>query len=175
MKKDIQSYPNFLTEVEGNKLWSHANSVQYVRNWKSDVYSHKANGRFVHHLNPDYFITEFSDLWNRINEEIGYEVYLNEVYLNGANGLTKTLPHYDSFHEDSPSIIIYVNQEWHKEWVGYTVFFKGINESEVIHTEIPEYRKMIIFDPNVSHMALPPIFDAPDRFTLAMKTQKIDE
>lgn len=167
-----KTYHNFLTEIEGNKLWSYANSAQYVRNWKSDAYSHKENGRFVHHFSPDYFKTEFGDLWLRIIEEVGYPLHLNEAYLNGSNGLTKTLPHYDSYYEDSPSIIIYVNPEWHKEWGGYTIFFKGIAESEVLHTEIPEYRKMIIFDPSVPHMALPPIFDGPDRFTLAMKTQR---
>lgn len=171
---NIKVLPNFLTEAEGFKLWSHANDAQYVRNWKADIYSHKNNGRFVHHISPDLFLAEYSDFWNRVEAEAGCKLDILDPYINCSNAHTVTLTHYDSYEDDNFTVLVYLNQEWCKDWGGYTAFFEEMDKNKIIAIEVPEYKKIVMFDGRIPHYALPPTVTAPDRFTLAIKTRKIN-
>ena len=103
------------------------------------------------------------------------ELELLNIYINCSNAHTITLTHYDSFEDTDFTVLVYLNQEWNKDWAGYTAFFKEMDKNEFILVEVPEYRKMIIFKSSIPHYALPPTITAPDRFTLALKTRKINE
>lgn len=173
--KSINVYPNFLTEHEGFKLWSHANEAQYVRNWKADVYSHKSNGRFVHHINPESFLIEYADFWKRLEETSECKLELLDPYINCSNAHTVTLTHYDTYNDNHFTIIAYLNQEWHKDWAGYTAFFEEMDKNKIIAIEVPEYKKIVMFDGRIPHYALPSTITAPDRFTLAIKVRKLND
>ena len=173
--KDVSVHKDFLTEQEGFKLWTHANNAQYERNWMADIFTHRNNGRFVHHINPDIFLEHYANFWVRLEKEMGFKLDLLDAYINFSNAHTVTLTHYDSFEDDFFTVLIFVNQEWNKDWAGYTAFFKEMDKNEFILVEVPEYRKMIIFKSSIPHYALPPTITAPDRFTLALKTRKINE
>jgi hypothetical protein len=171
---NINTFPNLLTDQEAFRLWSYANEAQYVRAWKSDVYTHKPNGRFVHHIAPDLFLVEYAELWKRIENSSGYSLNLRDAYINCSNPQTTTLTHYDSYEDSSLTILIYLNQSWDKDWGGYTVFFREMNGNDVVGVEVPEYKKAVIFEGKIPHLAMPTDSNAPDRFTLAIKTRRAD-
>jgi len=171
---NVKVCPNFLTDSEGFKLWSHANDAQYVRNWKADIYSHKQNGRFVHHIDPELFLIEYADLWKRVESEIGFKLEVLDPYINCYNAHTVTLTHYDSHEDSNFTVLVYLNPEWIKDWGGYTAFFKEMNTNDIVAIEVPEYKKVVMFDGRIPHYALPVAITAPDRFTLAIKARRVD-
>jgi len=173
-KKEIQENKifilnNVLSDIDKMVLWRMANDSPFKHGHKSDALTDEPQRRFTSHLN-----TEVMTSGEMVKKLIGLfkdPVKLNKVYINSADCATKTLAHCDNY-DNAPSILIPMNQQWDRNWGGYTVFFKGMNSCEVAEAICPSPGQVIIFNGSMWHLALPPSMCAPcPRFMLALKLE----
>jgi hypothetical protein len=101
---------------------------------------------------------ELMHLWNIVQAVIG-ERALTRVYINGYTYGTDGYSHIDDhwirerFGEDAASetVIMYLNDEWHRDWAGETVIF---NDSDDIEAAVmPKPGRVLIFDSSKQHAA----------------------
>ena len=177
LKDSIYVVKNFPSRKEQSDFWYFANESDYAygannvnkkRMKVTDSHMGKRQGRFTHHFNPDEFVK--TSFWQRIDKSVDYPLGLLEAYINYGDSSTLAFPHCDN-REDNMSILMSLNQYWHRNWGGYTVFFEGVASNEIIKTVVPEPGKAIFFNGAMYHSALPPNVTAEyPRFMLALKT-----
>ena len=159
---------NFPSLKEQSDFWYYANDCNYQYGQNSDSLMSKRQGRMVHHIDPDAFVQ--TSFWKRIEKEVQWPLGLIEAYVNYADFSTLTFPHCDN-RENDMSILLCLNQDWHRNWGGFTVFFDGVNSNKVIKTVTPEPGKAVFFNGSTYHMALPPTVNAEyPRFMVALQT-----
>ena len=168
LKDSIYVLKNFPSRKEQSDFWYSANESDYAYGQNSDSHMSKRQGRFTHHFNPDEFVK--TSFWQRIEKSVDYPLGLLEAYINYGDSSTLTFPHCDN-REDQMSMLMCLNQDWHRSWGGYTVFFEGVDSNEIIKTVVPEPGKAIFFNGSMYHLALPSNINAEyPRFMLAIKT-----
>ena len=172
LKDSIYVLKNFPSRKEQSDFWYAANESNYAYGQNSDSHIGKRQGRFTHHFNPDEFVK--TSFWQRIEKSVDYPIGLSEAYINYGDSSTLTFPHCDN-REDQMSMLMCLNQDWHRSWGGYTVFFEGVDSNEIIKTVVPEPGKAIFFNGSMYHLALPSNINAEyPRFMLAIKTGWIE-
>ena len=163
----IYEVRNFPTVKEQSDFWYMANECEYSYGQQSDSLMSQRQGRMVHRIDVNVFVrTEF---WNKIEKYVNCPIGLSDAYINYADSSTLTFPHCDN-RENEMSILLCLNQDWHRNWGGYTSFFSGVADNNIIKTVVPEPGKAIFFNGSIYHVALPPnnIAEYP-RFMLALK------
>lgn len=145
--------------------------------WKSNInksYDHghwntvlaaqpEKNGRVdVSRINPLFTSKNFiSDSWREIQEVIGKR-NLVRCYINGYTYGTDSYAHYDEhalykeyseFLGASETILIYLNDEWHHDYGGETVFFDENNEIKL--SVLPKLGRTVVFNSDILHAARP--------------------
>ena len=114
-------------------------------------------------INPKY--VEMIDCldWNN--------VAVTGQYINFGTSNTVDFLHADTIENNKKSytILHYVNHTWDINWHGYTLFYDDHCE-EIVHGEVPEPGKVVVFDSSIQHSSLAPstIAEYP-RFTIATK------
>lgn len=163
---EIIDIKNFLTPEQATMLWNRANDDNYSFGHNSDSKSSQRQGRWVQRFHDDF--TQ-SDLWVDLAKAIDSPITFREAYINYADYSTPTLPHCDNI-PNGGTVLICINQEWRRQWAGFTVFFKDMSSPEIIKTVCPEPGKAVIFNGGIWHYALPPRdFSDYPRFMLAIK------
>ena len=155
---------NFLTEKELTDFWYLVNTCTWQYGRVSNTFSSQKQSRMTFSFNSEDFIR--TDLWKRIKESFKESVSLSKAYINFADPATVNLPHCDG-QDNGPSILICLNQEWRRDWGGYTVFFKDMTSSEITKAVVPEPGKAVIFNGSNWHSGMPVAHFAPyPRFIL---------
>lgn len=158
---------NILSEKELVDFWFLATSCDYKYGQRSDSRVSQIHRRLAHHIDPFEFVK--TTVWHKLEKFFEEPVGVKEAYINYSEFSTATLPHCDNT-EDEPSILISLNQEWKRDWGGYTAFFKGMHSNTISKAICPAPGQVIIFNGSVWHYALPPVHFAPcARFMLALK------
>lgn len=142
---------NFLKPKEATDFWYLVNTCTWQYGRVSNTFSGQKQSRMTYSFDPEKFVR--TDLWKRVEKMFDSQVSLSKAYINIADHATVNLPHCDG-QDDGPSILICLNQEWRRDWGGYTVFFKGMNSNQVISTVVPEPGKAIIFNGSIWHSGL---------------------
>ena len=173
----IEVVKDFPSLKEQSDFWYHANNSEYCYGQKSDSLMPNRQGRMAHHFDPEQFIQ--TSFWKRVEKQFKEPLGLSEAYINMADSATLNYPHCDN-RENHMSILLCLNQDWHRNWGGYTSFFEGMHGNEVISTVVPEPGKAVFFNGSIYHTAMPPNITATyPRFMLALKTfwqeEKSDE
>jgi len=169
LKDSIYILKNFPSRKEQSDFWYSANEIDYSYGQTSDSrMGYRGQTRFTHHFNPDEFVK--TTFWHRVKKSVNYPIRLMQAYINYSESSTLNFPHCDN-REDQMSILMCLNQDWHRSWGGYTVFFEGVDSNDIIETVVPEPGKAIFFNGSMYHSALPPNMNAESpRFMLALKT-----
>ena len=163
---------DFPSNEERIDFWYHVNNCDYTYSQKSDVYIGQKQTRLAHHFDPLQF--EKTTFFKRIANNIDNPIRLMQAYINYAENSTLNFPHCDD-KSDCLSILLCLNQDWHRNWGGYTSFFKDISSNDIIETVVPEPGKAIFFNGRLFHTATPPnITSQVPRFMLAIKTEWIE-
>ena len=166
----IKDFPSNAERVD---FWHHANTCDYSYSQKSDVYIGQKQTRLAHHFDPLQF--EQTTFFERIKHNIDKPIRLMQAYINYAESSTLNFPHCDSYHGHVLSILLCINQDWHRNWGGYTSFFKDISSNDIIETVVPEPGKAIFFNGRLFHTATPPnITSQVPRFMLAIKIEWLE-
>jgi hypothetical protein len=159
---------NFPTESDKVEFWYAAQNSKYEYGQRSDSYDGRSQRRLSSHFNPDDFVR--TNFWKQLEGIVEHPLGLVEAYVNISESHTLTFPHCDNKLNEM-SVLLYLNNEWHRSWGGYTVFFDGMTGNKIKKTVVPEPGKVVIFNGSIFHMALPPTHVAPfPRFVLALKT-----
>lgn len=166
LEKEIFEIPNFLTEKEATDFWYHANECTWSYGRVSNTYSGQKQSRMTYSFDPELFVR--TDLWKRVEKSFDTQVSLNNAYINIGDHATVNIPHCDG-NKSGPTILICINQEWKRDWGGYTVLFKSMNSNEIIKASVPEPGKALIFNGPIWHTGVPIAhFAAYPRFILTM-------
>jgi len=88
--------------------------------------------------------------WNYIKENHFAGARLVRCYINGHTYGVEGYPHKDSIRNGDKTLLVYLNQEWKRDWGGETVFY---DKDQVLYAELPKRNKAILFDGNVYHVA----------------------
>ena len=91
-----------------------------------------------------------STAWHYIQEKYCPDARLIRCYANGHTYGVEGYPHTDAIRVGNKTLLIYLNQDWKRDWGGETVFY---NDNEVLHAELPKRNKAILFEGSVAHVA----------------------
>ena len=148
----IITIKNFLTPKETIDFWYLINECTWSYGKVSNTFSNQNQRQMTHIIDPSAFVR--TELWNRSINLFEDKISLNHVYINISDHATVDLPHVDG-KDHGPSILVCLNQEWKREWGGYTVMFKDIHSSDIVHTVCPEPEKATIFRGSMWHSGTP--------------------
>jgi hypothetical protein len=144
--------------------------------WNKTLLTNSKHHYYDHSVMP--YINKHSEiklLWEMIQSKIGKRCLLR-AYINGYTFGTDAYYHVDDIwikqqHGDvlSETIIVYLNDEWNKDWGGETSI---INEHEEIeYSVLPKRNRVLVFDSNKFHSARPLSRICPElRSVLVFKT-----
>ena len=170
---EIYVIEDFPTNKDQIDFWYAAQSSKYEYGQRSDSYDGRSQKRLSCHFDPFDFVK--TNFWKKLEGIIEYPIGLIEAYINIAESHTLTFPHCDN-KSNEMSVLLYLNQEWHRSFGGYTVFFEGMTGDKIKKTVIPSTGRTVVFNGSDFHMALPPTHVAPvPRFTLALKTKWMEK
>ena len=126
---------NFLTHKEAIDFWYLTNTCQWEYGRVSNTFSAQRQSRMTRPFDLEPFMR--TELWLRVMKLFKEKLSLGKAYVNYSDHATVNLPHCDG-NESGPSFLICLNQEWKRDWGGYTVMFKDMFSNDVIHTVVPE-------------------------------------
>ena len=144
--------------------------------WNASVLNNSKYHHFDHSVMP--YIDKHQEvklLWDLIQSKIGKRCLLR-AYVNGYTFGTDAYYHVDDIwikqkHGDvlSETIIVYLNDEWNKDWGGETSI---VNEQDDIeYSVLPKRNRVLVFDSNKFHSARPLSRICPElRSVLVFKT-----
>lgn len=173
----IKVYNSILTKDVLNSFVDLSEQTGFTYGWKSNVSKSydmghwniriseqkEKNGRVdIARTDPLFLEQNFvSAAWKQIQSVIGPR-NLVRCYINGYTYGTDSYAHYDehALYEKcakylgaSETILIYLNEDWHHDYGGETVFF---DENKEIKTSIlPKFGRAVIFDSAILHAARP--------------------
>ena len=143
---------DFLTHKESTDFWYLTNTCQWSYGRVSNTYSGQKQSRMTRPFDIDTFVK--TDLWIRLDNLFENELSLSKSYINYSDHATVSLPHCDG-EVSGPTIMICLNQEWKKDWGGYTVLFESMNSNNITHAIVPEPGKAFIFNGGIWHSGVP--------------------
>jgi len=59
-------------------------------------------------------------------------------------------PHTDSIREHDKTLVIYLNENWKREWGGETIIY---DQNNIVHAELPKFNHGLVFPGNMYHVA----------------------
>ena len=107
---------------------------------------------------------EAEDIWRWFKEKTNIQDNnLESCYVNGMSYGDEGYAHQDGNH--IVTCIFYMNNPWHSQWSGETVFYSGdfisdysdkwYYEHEIIKSVLPRYGRILLFDGKVPHSVKP--------------------
>lgn len=88
-------------------------------------------------------------IWTQVNRLLG-GMTLIRCYVNGHTFGAEGYPHTDSVEETDRTVVLYLNEEWKREWGGETAFYEG---DEIVRSVMPRFGRCVIFPSNIVHCA----------------------
>lgn len=143
---------NFITHKEATDFWYLTNTCSWKYGNVSNTYSSQKQKRMTLPFELETFIQ--TELFGRINNLFKEDLGLAKAYVNYSDHATVNLPHCDG-ENAGPTIMMCLNQEWKKDWGGYTVIFKDMHSCDVAYTSVPEPGKLVIFNGGAWHTGVP--------------------
>ena len=104
-------------------------------------------------------------IYNKFKDFFG-DHQLTRIVINGQNYGMDSGIHRDSINSTDTTCLIYLNPTWEPTWSGQTRFF---NNNELIHEELPEPGKMLIYSSSIYHQGIAPSLKNLLRVTLAIQ------
>lgn len=164
------------------------NGLKY--GWKSNVSKEYDHGHWNNTILPDSKVMNYdqnqlhyiehhpaiAELWSHITDTIG-ERTLVRAYVNGYTFGTDAYYHKDDiwlqqeFGEDvvSETVLIYLNEEWNRDWGGETNFID--DNDEIIASVLPKRNRCVVFDSDMWHRATSVSRSCPElRSVIVFKT-----
>lgn len=131
--------------------------------WYKAVVTQQADGRRLDAAKDANFrkMPYLDKIWSQATALIGPR-NLVRVYSNGQTFGTDPTAHRDdprvyrhlAGEENFPAtILMYMNDEWNKDWAGETVFFD--DDNEIITSVLPKKGRAVVFDGTIMHAARP--------------------
>jgi len=168
INNDIFEKENFLTADEATDLFYLANTCAWQYGGVSNSFSDQKQSRMTHRIDMNKFNSGIAEsqkwsvysVWKRLEGLFDFKVKPCKIYINYADHATVNLPHCDGT-DNGPSVLICLNQEWRRDWGGYTVFFKSMSSSKITKAFVPEPGKAIIFNGSNWHSGMPVAHFAP--------------
>ena len=151
----VTTIRNFLKSQEEVDFWYLANECNWSYGRVSNTFSKIRQKRMTYNFISENFIR--TELWKRccdLFKNFDRKLGLTNAYINYSDHATVNLPHCDG-QNGGPSFLININQEWKRDWAGYTVLFKGMHDNEILHTVLPEPSKATIFKGTIWHTGTP--------------------
>jgi SM-20-related protein len=125
--------------------------------WHKPILSSSKSFLFDHNKLP--FMQEHPEVkyvWDAIQKNIGPQG-LYEVYVNGYTFGTDGYAHRDAYSgnnfEPVKTIIVYLNDQWNKDYAGETVLFD--EQGEITQSVLPKFGRCFMFPSNLFHAARP--------------------
>ena len=143
---------NFLTHKESTDFWYLTHTCTWEYGNVSNTYSNHRQRRMTRPFDINEFVK--TDLWQRIDALFDKVLSVGKAYINFSDHATVNLPHCDG-DNPGPTIMICLNQEWKKDWGGYTVVYKSMHEDDIEFASVPEPGKLIIFNGGKWHSGQP--------------------
>lgn len=72
------------------------------------------------------------------------------AYSNAHTYGVEGYPHIDFANNSDTTAILYLNEEWKREWAGETVFFK---DDEIEASVLPKFARLVTFTSSIAHVA----------------------
>ncbi len=117
-----------------------------------------------------------AEIWNDLQSKISTPRILVEAYINGYTYGTDAYAHQDktagivSVNEDNnaESILVYLNDYWHRDWAGETVIFD--DQGDIETSVLPKPGRVLMFNSLKYHCARPVSRACPElRSVLVLK------
>jgi hypothetical protein len=166
------------------------NGLKY--GWKSNVNKSYDVGHWHMDILPgiDYFVdhTKLGSfriknenlclLWDHIKDYVG-DVYPHQVYINGTTYGVDNYTHQDTQPvvtamdptNKLKTVIVYLNDEWHHDYAGETVFFT--DDMEISAGVLPKMGRLVVFD-SMQHHCVRPLTKAYGGLRLTLMFKCID-
>ena len=165
---------NFLDQQELELVWQDLSTAnwRYIpmsgghMHWNFPVINLKNNSKKSiewYHNTPD----SIKLIYNKFNDFFGDHL-LTRLIINGQNYGMDSGIHRDSIYPEDTTCLIYLNPEWNPNWQGQTRFF---NNNVLMHEEMPEPGKMLIYSSSIHHQGLAPALKNLLRVTLAIQVK----
>lgn len=152
---------DFLPSNLSQSIYTHCLNLRWSYNWTSNLKltTHK-------HWNFDFGGSKIYNTLDITKKLISYPIiveawgYIKNTYLpnhklircyaNGYTFGTEGYPHTDSVRKDDITTIVYITQDWLREWGGETIIFDNNN---IVHSVLPAYNRALMFNSNLWHCA----------------------
>jgi hypothetical protein len=109
-------------------------------------------------------------LWDFINESLkedGFTLTPERTIMNLYNHGDSSWIHVDSEKPDDYTVIVFLNENWSRNWGGDFCLFSG---NEILHSFAATPGKFVVFKSNIEHGARPVSREAPfSRFGVAFQ------
>lgn len=132
--------------------------------WNHDIGgTWSSNGLDITHELPEFY----QRAWQHLKTNYFPNHTLVRCYANAHTYGVEGYPHQDSARDYDRTIVIYLNNNWRREWGGETMIYSG---NQILHAELPEYNSGLEFKSNLWHCAKPVTRICPElRMTLMFK------
>lgn len=90
------------------------------------------------------------EAWDYLRQTYFPGKILIRCYANAHTYGVEGYPHVDSKRANDQTLVIYINQDWRREWGGETMIYDG---DAIVHAEIPKANSGIRFNGNQWHAA----------------------
>jgi len=88
--------------------------------------------------------------WDYLQKEYLGPQSLLRCYTNTHTYGVEGYPHTDSRRAADHTVVIYMTPNWQRNWGGETLIYEG---NRILHAELPEYNKAIVFPGRAEHCA----------------------
>jgi hypothetical protein len=115
----------------------------------------------------EYLPATLKEAWHYIKFNHFAQHKIIRCYANGHTFGVEGSPHTDSLKPEDKTIVVYLNNNWRREWGGETLIYQ---DDKIIHAEIPKRNRALIFPGNNLHISRGVTRICPDlRITLMFK------
>jgi len=118
--------------------WASNKKIDYTH-WNHDfAHAGSENGLDI----ADRLPPELRIAWEFLQREYLGTQSLLRCYTNAHTFGVEGYPHTDSSRPHDYTLVIYMNQEWQRNWGGETMIYAG---NQIVHAELPQFNHGLIF------------------------------
>jgi Rps23 Pro-64 3,4-dihydroxylase Tpa1-like proline 4-hydroxylase len=113
---------------------------------------------WAYKIRKDIFVNTpiYQELLEMTNEHLGKMPWeLVEAYVNSNQYGDNSYIHKDgNTYDNAVTCLVYLNETWTPDFSGETLFYNSDNDAIVVTS--PKFKRIVIFDGQISHRASPP-------------------
>lgn len=143
----LSSVTTYLKNANWKYGWRSNLSANIYPHWNFDI----SNTGPENGLDISHKVTgPASAVWRHLQSTYFPDTVLLRCYANSHTYGVEGYPHTDSKRDQDSTVVIYLNENWKREWAGETVIFNG---DTIEHAELPKYNNALVFKGNKPHVA----------------------